>query len=98
MKKKIIFILVIIVLSIVLVKFLDYKKTVNLINDYLDGQGYQEDVLSKEVKFNSKQGTFYMRIYYKDHPNREYEYYILRGSVDATAYEQGIEIYTEDYM
>lgn len=98
MKKMIIFLFIIIVLSIVLVKFLDYRKTVNLINNYLDEHGYQEDILSKEIKFNSKKGNFYMKIYYKDYPDREYEYYILRGSIDCTAYEHGIEIDTEDYM
>lgn len=98
MKKILLMVILLVVIGVIWYKYTDYKEVNNRVNDYLNEYNYQDDVLSKEVKYDFKTGDFYMIVYYKDYPDRSYEYFVNNGSIFGVAYEQDKEIETEEYL
>ena len=96
--KKIFLIVMVIVVWMIWYKYTEYSEVDNRINEYLDEYNYQDDVLSKEVNYDSKTGDFYMTVYYKKYPERIYEYFMSQNSIFGIAYEQSKEIETEEYL
>ncbi|WP_153731057.1 DUF3139 domain-containing protein [Sporosarcina obsidiansis] len=99
--------LILITLSIPLVilllyttnKFIHKKSAERNFDSYVETHGYQDDIFSQETMYDSKIGVFYIRVYYKKYPEREYEYYYFSNDyIVASAYEKGVQINTDEYL
>ena len=101
--KKIILIalaVLLIIISIFLsMKYIEKKSIERHFNEYLNEHNYQNDVLSQKTNYDYKMGKFYVKVYYKIYPDREYHYYYYSlNDVSGVAYEKGIQIETTEYL
>lgn len=100
MKKILFYILVICVIVSIfsLNKYFEKKSVIDNFETYLTTYNYQNDVLSKEARYDSKMGEYYMLVYYKKYPERRYEYYFLNNYISGVAYESGVYVKTPEYL
>ena len=55
-------------------------------------------MLRQEIKYDSKIGTYYLEVFYKKYPDREYTYYFLNGYVVGSAMENGEIVENAEYL
>lgn len=92
-------ILLVIVLVFVTSKFFEKRTVTRHFDLYLEEHGYQNDLLSKETKYDFKMGKFYTRAYFKKYPERTYEYYYFSEQrFFGAAYEKGVAVETTEYL
>ncbi|MEK4024493.1 DUF3139 domain-containing protein [Sporosarcina sp. FSL W7-1283] len=96
----ILFIVLLVIGSIFLtVKYFEKRTVERHFDSYLEEHSYQNDILSRETKYDFKIGKFYTRVYFKKYPERTYEYhYFSKERFFGAAYEKGAEIETTEYL
>ncbi|MGG4012492.1 DUF3139 domain-containing protein [Bacillus smithii] len=94
--KKWVFIIGILILiggGILTYKFYFQKAlTEKAIMDHIEEKGYTDKIENKKMVYDSKQGVYYMVVYYKDEKGIRYEYFcnggLIPDKVFVSAYDQ----------
>ncbi|MBE3570176.1 MAG: DUF3139 domain-containing protein [Bacillales bacterium] len=72
--------------------FLTYKfyfqkeMTQKEIMDHIEEKGYTDQIETKKMVYDSKKGTYYMVVYYKDEKGIRYEYFCNGGLIPAKVF------------
>ncbi|MED0659410.1 DUF3139 domain-containing protein [Bacillus smithii] len=72
--------------------FLTYKiyfqkaLTEKAIMDHIKEKGYTDKIENKKMVYDSKQGVYYMVVYYKDEKGIRYEYFCNGGLIPANVF------------
>ncbi|MBM7713938.1 uncharacterized protein YxeA [Bacillus thermophilus] len=65
--------------SVFAVKWYERHQTNKIVMNYLQEKKYDKNIKTKEIKYDWKQGGFYIEVIYKDEPEYRYEYYPRRS-------------------
>ncbi|MED1421402.1 DUF3139 domain-containing protein [Bacillus smithii] len=56
------------------------------IMDHIEEKGYADQIESKKMVYDSKKGTYYMVVYYKDEKGVRYEYFCNGGLIPTKVF------------